>query len=177
MSTSTGVKRSLENRVILCVDCDVHRALSVSASGNLVCSTCGSANWMHLPTTAIVKESVSIKGELTAEDDLTIEGCVEGRIELHNHNLWINPNGTVNAEIYARSVVIAGSVSGNIHAGEMVEIRSSGSVQAHIECPRISIFAGGQFKGSIDTETRAVASTGLDLSKTQPAKSGSGTST
>ena len=82
VTTSSGVRRSLEDRVILCVDCDANRTLSVSASGNLVCSSCGSDNWMHLPTTIIVKQSVSIIGELIVEEDLTIEGRVEGRIEL-----------------------------------------------------------------------------------------------
>ena len=102
MTSSSGMRRTLEDRVVLCADCDTSRTLSLSTSGNLVCSTCGSDNWMHLPMTANVKESVFIKGELTVEEDLTVEGRVEGKIELKNHNLWIGPQGEVNAEIYAK---------------------------------------------------------------------------
>jgi cytoskeletal protein CcmA (bactofilin family) len=166
----------LEDRIILCVDCDANRTLSVTASGKLVCSTCGSNNWMHLPTTAIVKESVSIKGELTVKEDLTIEGRVEGRIELKDHTLWISPIGKVNAEIHAKSVIIAGMMIGSIYASDVVEIKLSGSVQGNIKCPRISIVDGAKFKGRIDTETRAGASTRPDLPKTESAKMTRGSS-
>jgi cytoskeletal protein CcmA (bactofilin family) len=176
MTSSSSVRRSLEDRVILCVDCDANRTLSVSASGNLVCSTCGSDNWMHLPTTAIVKESVSIKGELTVKEDLTIEGRVEGRIDLKDHTLWISPNGKVNAEIHAKSVIIAGTVMGSVYASDMVEIKLSGSVQGNVKCPRISIVDGAKFKGRIDTETKAGATARLDLPKTVSAKVSRGSS-
>ena len=169
MRSSSGVKRSFEDRIILCADCDATRTLSPSTSGKLVCSTCGSDNWMYLPITANVKESVSIKGELTVEEDLTIEGRVEGRIELKDHNLWIGPHGKVNAEIHAKSVIIAGDVIGEISASEMVEIKLSGSVLGNIKCPRISIIDGAKFKGSINTETMADVTTRLDSPKAESA--------
>src|SRR5467141_861114 len=75
-----------------------------------------------------IGKSVSIKGELTGDEDLTIEGQVEGKIELQDHNLIIGPNGKINAEINAKSVTVIGSVVGNMSAGEMVEIKSSGTV-------------------------------------------------
>jgi cytoskeletal protein CcmA (bactofilin family) len=156
--------------MVLCVDCDANRTLSISISGNLICSTCGSNNWMYLPVTANVKETVYIKGELTVEEDLTIEGYVEGRIELKDHNLWIGPNGKVNAEIHAKSVIVAGSVVGDISASEMVEIKLSGSVVGNIECPRVSIVDGAKFKGGIDTETRANVIGRIDWSKIKSAK-------
>jgi len=125
---------------------------------------------MYVPVTAYVKKSVYIKGELTVEEDLAIEGHVEGRIELKDHNLWIGRSGKVNAEIHAKSVIIEGNMMGRIYASDMVEIKLSGSVQGNIKCPRISIVDGAKFKGSIDTETRAGASTRLDLPKTEFAK-------
>ena len=176
MTSSSSLKRSLEDRIVLCADCDGNRTLSVSPSGNLVCSTCGSDNWMYLPSTAYLKQSVSVKGELRVEEDLTIEGHVEGQIELKDHTLWIGPNGKVSAEIHAKSVVIAGNLMGNIYASDMVEIKLSGSVQGNVKCPRISIVDGAKFKGSIDTETRAGASTRLDLPKTEFAKMSRGSS-
>jgi cytoskeletal protein CcmA (bactofilin family) len=167
MTSSTGVRRSLKDRVILCADCDVTRTLSVSPSGNLVCSACGSDNWMHLPVTADVKESVFIKGELRVEEDLTIEGCVEGSIELKEHNLWIGPHGKVSAKINAKSVIVAGEVVGDIHAGEIVEIKMSGSVRGNISCPRILVVDGAKFQGWINTERRAEPTGGPDSPKTR----------
>lgn len=118
------------------------------------------------PVTAIVKETVSIKGELTVEEDLTIEGRVEGRIEVKDHNLWISPNGkVVDAQIHARSVIIAGDVIGNISASEIVEIQLSGSMAGNIRCPRISILDGAKFKGRVDMETKADTTARADLSR------------
>jgi cytoskeletal protein CcmA (bactofilin family) len=157
MSSSLGIRMSLEDRVIWCAGCDAAGALSLSPSGNLVCSTCGSDNWMYFPLTAKVRKSVSIKGELVVEEDLAIEGCVEGRIELQGHSLWISPEGEVNAVIRAKSVIIAGTLIGEIHASEMVEIKSSGSVRGTINCPRVAIVDGAKFKGSVNTDDRANA--------------------
>lgn len=170
MTSGSGLRRSLEDRVILCVDCDAPRVLSLSISGNLVCSSCGSDNWMYLPMTANIKESFSFKGELTIEEDLTVEGYVEGKIELKDHNLWIGPHGKVNAVIHAKNVFIAGNLIGEISASEMVEIKLSGSVQANIKCPRVSIIDGAQFKGRIDTETGVDATAKHDLPKADSAK-------
>ena len=151
-AVDSGFKKSMEERIIFCANCETHRTLSVSGSGVLICSTCGSENWMHLPVTANVKESVFVKGELTAVEDLTIEGQVEGKIEVKEHNVWIGPHGKVNAEIHAKNVIIAGNVVGDIYASEMVEIKPSGSVQGNIRCLRISIVDGAKFQGSVETE-------------------------
>ena len=80
-----------------------------------------------------IGKSVFIKGELTGDEDLTIEGRVEGKIELRDHNLVIGPNGKINAEVNAKNVTVVGSVVGNISASEMVEIKTSGSVVGDIE--------------------------------------------
>ena len=131
---------------------------------------------MHLPMTANVKESVLIKGELTVDEDLTVEGRVEGKIELSDHDLWISPHGSVKAEIHAKSVIIAGAVIGSIFASEMVEIRLSGSVQGNIQSPRVSLVDGATFTGRIDTEKTADVTAGFGLPKAQSAKVGQGPS-
>ena len=100
MNSSSGIRRSLEDRIVLCADCDATRTLSLLISGNLVCSTCGSDNWMHVPMTANIKKSFLVKGELRVEEDLTIDGRVEGVIDLGDHNLWVAPHGEVNAVIH-----------------------------------------------------------------------------
>src|SRR4030095_10270829 len=96
-----------------------------------------------------IGRSVFIKGELTGDEDLTIEGRVEGRIELKDHNLVIGPNGKINAEINAKNVTISGSVVGNIAATDIIEIKSSGSVMGDIKSPRVCIADGAHFKGSV----------------------------
>ena len=170
MISSSGMRRSLEDRVVLCADCDATRTLSLLISGSLVCSTCGSDNWMHLPMTANIKETFLIKGELRVGEDLTIDGRVEGRIELGDHNLWIAPHGEVNAVIHAKNVIIAGALVGKITATEMVEIRLSGSVEASIKCPRVLIADGAKFNGSIDTDTGSDTAPTLGLQKADSAK-------
>jgi len=99
-----------------------------------------------------IGRSVFIKGELTGDEDLTIEGRVEGKIELKDHNLVIGPNGKINAEVNAKNVTIIGSVVGNISASDIIEIKSSGSVMGDIRAPRISIADGAHFKGSVDMQ-------------------------
>ena len=126
--------------------------------------------------TANVKESIFIKGELTVEEDLTVEGLVEGKIELKDHNLWISPHGTVKAEIHAKSVIIAGDVIGSIFASEMVEIRLSGAMQGTIQCPRVSLVDGAKFTGRIDTEKTADVTAESGFPKAQSAKMGQGPS-
>ena len=126
--------------------------------------------------TANIKESIFIRGELIVGEDLTVEGRVEGKIELKDHNLWIGPHGEVNAEIRAKSVIIAGNVRGSIFASEIVEVKLSGSVEGNIHCKRVSLVDGAKFTGHIDTEDTVVAATTLGLPKTQSAKVGYGPS-
>ncbi len=124
-----------------------------------------------------IGKSVFIKGELTGDEDLTIEGRVEGKIELKDHNLIIGPNGKINAEINAKSVTVIGSVVGNISAGEMVEIKTSGSVMGDIKSSRISIADGAHFKGSVDMQKTPDTGKKFDLPKSETAKVGSDQST
>ena len=170
MTLSSGIRRSLEDRIVLCADCDATRTLSLLISGNLVCSTCGSDNWMHVPMTANIKETFFIKGELRVDEDLTVDGRVEGSIDLGNHNLWVAPHGEVNAVIYAKNVIIAGALIGTITATEMVEIRLSGSVEASIKCPRVVIADGAKFNGSIETDPGSDLATKVGLQKADSAK-------
>ena len=71
-----------------------------------------------------IGQTIFIKGELTGTEDLTIEGRVEGKIELKDHNLTIGPNGKIKADVYAKSVVITGELLGNAFASEKVEAKA-----------------------------------------------------
>lgn len=96
--------------------------------------------------------SIQIKGELQGDEDLTIDGRVEGKIELRDHNLTIGPNGKIKADLHANTIVIAGDVQGNAYAKERVEIAPTGRLNGDIASPRITIADGAHFKGSVDME-------------------------
>ena len=102
-----------------------------------------------------IGKSVVIKGELTGSEDLTIEGHVEGKIELRQNVLTIGPNGKIKAAVFAKSVVILGEVTGNVTASEKVDLRDNGSVDGDIAAPRVAIAEGAHFRGSIDMQRAA----------------------
>jgi cytoskeletal protein CcmA (bactofilin family) len=104
-----------------------------------------------------IGKSVVIRGELNASEDLTVEGHVEGKIELKQNVLTIGPNGRINAEIFAKVVVVLGQVTGDITASEKVDIRDNGNVEGKLLAPRVAIAEGAQFRGSIDMGRRADA--------------------
>jgi cytoskeletal protein CcmA (bactofilin family) len=99
-----------------------------------------------------IGKSVVIKGELSGSEDLTIEGHVEGRIELRENVLTIGPNGKIRAEVFAKAVVVLGEVVGNVTASEKVDIRDNGSVDGDITSPRVAIAEGAHFRGSVDMQ-------------------------
>ena len=115
-----------------------------------------------------IGKSVHIKGELTGDEDLTIEGRVEGQIKLKDHSLVIGPHGAIHGEISAKNLMVNGSVVGNISAKQLVEIKSSGSVVGDIESSRISIADGGHFKGSVDLRGNAGTREESHSSKPEP---------
>jgi cytoskeletal protein CcmA (bactofilin family) len=99
-----------------------------------------------------IGKSVVIKGELNGSEDLTIEGTVEGKIELRQNVLTIGPNGKIKAQLFAKAVIILGEVTGNVTATEKVDIRDNGSVDGDIAAPRVAIAEGAHFRGSIDMQ-------------------------
>jgi len=99
-----------------------------------------------------IGQSVQIKGELTGNEDLTIDGHVDGKILVKDHSLTIGANGKITAEVHAKTIVVVGQVIGNITADDKVEIAPSGSVEGDIRAPRVAISDGARFKGSIDME-------------------------
>lgn len=99
-----------------------------------------------------IGKSVVIKGELSGSEDLTIEGTVEGKIELRQNVLTIGPNAKIKAQVFAKSVIVQGTVHGNITATEKVDLRESGSMDGDVVSPRVAISEGAHFRGSIDMQ-------------------------
>ena len=104
-----------------------------------------------------IGKSVVIKGELNGSEDLTIEGHVEGKIELKDHVLTIGGNGRIRAQIFAKAVIVLGEVVGNVTATEKVDIRDNGSVDGDIVSPRVAIAEGAHFRGSVDMQRKGGA--------------------
>jgi cytoskeletal protein CcmA (bactofilin family) len=101
---------------------------------------------------ARIGKSVVIKGELTAGEDLIIDGTVEGKIELKNGVLTIGVEGRIKADILAKAAVVQGQVVGNVKASERVDIRDNGSLDGDLSSPRIAIAEGAHFRGSINMQ-------------------------
>lgn len=99
--------------------------------------------------TASIGPSMTIKGEIRAQEELFVDGNVEGVLESASL-LTVGPNGKVKANIKAREVIVYGSVQGNVNVVEKVAIRDHGSVVGDIQTAGISIDDGAYFKGSID---------------------------
>ena len=97
-----------------------------------------------------IGKSIVIKGELSGNEDLTIEGRVEGKIDLNQNLLTVGENGKVKAQVFAKTVVIIGEVLGNVTAVEKVSIQEKGAVDGDISAPRVAIAEGAHFRGSID---------------------------
>ncbi|MCY4074445.1 MAG: polymer-forming cytoskeletal protein [Acidobacteria bacterium] len=114
-----------------------------------------------------IGKSVVIKGELNGSEDLTVEGKVEGKIELRQHVLTIGPHGKIKAQVFAKSVVVLGEVNGNVTASDKVSIRENGSVDGDITAPRVAIAEGAHFRGSVDMQ-RAEASPSSSSSSSSP---------
>ncbi len=104
-----------------------------------------------------IGKSVVIKGELNGSEDLTVEGQVEGTIQLREHVLTIGPNGRIKAQVFAKAVIVLGEVTGNVTATDKVDIRDNGSVDGDIVSPRVAIAEGAHFRGSIDMQRKAAA--------------------
>jgi len=115
-----------------------------------------------------IGKSVVIKGELNGSEDLTIEGHVEGTIQLRDHVLTIGPNGRIKAQVFAKAVIVLGEVTGNVTASEKVDIRDNGSVDGDLVAPRVAIAEGAHFRGSVDMQRKGTAAAPAAPSASKP---------
>src|ERR1700688_1479129 len=102
---------------------------------------------------ATIGRTLVIKGEVSGSEALYIDGRIEGKISLPDNRVTIGRNGSVQANITAREVVVMGKVSGNIECSDRVDIRSEGSVHGDISTARISVEDGAGLKGGIQVRS------------------------
>jgi cytoskeletal protein CcmA (bactofilin family) len=101
--------------------------------------------------TAVLGRSVTVKGQIVSEEDLVIDGDVEGTVEVRDHRLTLGPNGKLRASmVKAKEIVIQGSLNGNVEAKDKVYIRKDATLVGDIQTAGIVIEDGAYFKGGID---------------------------
>jgi cytoskeletal protein CcmA (bactofilin family) len=98
---------------------------------------------------AWIGKAVRVEGKVTSAEDLTIDGDVEGSIELGGHSLAIGPSATVKADLLAKTVTISGKVTGNVKAVEKVDLQATGSVSGDITAPRFVMADGATVMGKV----------------------------
>jgi cytoskeletal protein CcmA (bactofilin family) len=108
---------------------------------------------------ANIGKSISIKGDLTGNEDIVIEGKVEGKVDLPNGQLTIGSNGTVQGEVHAKAVVVVGRVTGNVDGSERVEIQGSGTIEGDVQAPRLVVAEGAVLNGAIQMTKKEAGAT------------------
>lgn len=105
-----------------------------------------------------IGKTVTITGEVSGNEDLVVEGQINGKVILKDHQLTVGANGRLKAEVTAKAIEVVGEVVGNIVASDKVHVAATGSMQGDICAPRVVLADGARFKGSIDMEPRSQAS-------------------
>lgn len=114
---------------------------------------------------AIIGVTILLKGDLSGEEHLLVQGRVEGKIRLDGNNLTVGSQGRVKADIHAQVISVEGEVRGNLFGEEKIIIRKTGNVKGNLVAPRVSLEEGATFKGSID-----MGSQNKKSSSSQPAQ-------
>ena len=117
----------------------------------------------------MIGPSIVIKVEVTGEEDLLIQGKVEGNINLNGNQVSVGESGEVRADIQAKVIKVDGKVTGNITGLEKVVISKSGNVHGNIVAPRVTLEDGAIFKGSIDMDPAGSAFAKVPLTAHHPA--------
>lgn len=132
---------------------------------------------------ATIGPSITIRGEVSGDEDILIQGNVEGSVDLKQHSVTVGREGRVKANITGRVVTVEGRVEGDLIAQEQVVLRSSAHVQGDLTAPRVVLEDGATFRGLVDMGDasprggRAAATSGTQSSRETTSSTGSGTST
>ena len=111
---------------------------------------------------SVIGQSLVFKGELAAQEDLLIQGRVEGSIHHDGTNLTIGAHGEVKADIVARRVIIQGAVHGDVRASDAIVVEASARVRGNLFAPRIALKEGAKFQGAVDMELGAADDAKVD---------------
>ncbi|MBE9539596.1 MAG: polymer-forming cytoskeletal protein, partial [Proteobacteria bacterium] len=117
----------------------------------------------------MIGPNIKIKGTISGDEDLLIQGKVEGTIELGEHEVSVGQSAEVKANIHAKAVKVEGAVTGDINGSEKVVISKSGNVRGNIIAPRVTLEDGAIFKGSIDMDPGEASSAAVSIKSDKPA--------
>jgi len=128
--------------------------------------------------TATIGPSIAIEGTLKGDEDLIVEGKIKGTVELKKNTLTIGSQGSLEAEVFAHTILVDGTVNGDLYAAERISIRKSARISGNILAPRISLDDGARFRGSIDMDAESeafrkafgAARTGAEPARAEPAR-------
>lgn len=113
---------------------------------------------------ANIGKSITIKGDLSGNEDLQIDGSVEGRIDLPNNQLTIGAEGRVKAEVHAKAVIVIGHVTGNLSAADRIHVEATGIVDGDVKAPRLVIQEGAMLNGAVEMGSAASSTSKPSLS-------------
>ncbi len=119
---------------------------------------------------AVIGPSIHIDGDLRGEEDLLIEGEVNGTVQLRSNSLTIGAQGKVRADVYAHSIYVEGLMEGDLYGTERVHIRKSAQVRGNVTSPRVSLEDGARFKGAIEMDPQAVQTATANRSNSASAR-------
>lgn len=120
---------------------------------------------------AVIGSKICFKGELTGEEDLLIQGRVEGTVDLKGHNLTVGKQGVVKANLMAKTITIEGTVEGDLFAQERISIKASSEVTGNLVADRVTLEDGAKFRGTIEMESTKRGEAQLAVSKPKADKS------
>jgi cytoskeletal protein CcmA (bactofilin family) len=101
---------------------------------------------------ATIGPSISFKGDVSGDEDLMIQGRIEGKVKLTKHNVTIGPEGRVKADVHGRTVVVEGQVEGDLRGEEQIILRHTARVEGSIAAPRVTLEDGAVFRGGIEMD-------------------------
>ena len=121
-------------------------------SSPMITDTAPTASRRGAGASSVIGPSIVFQGDLAGDEDLLVEGRVEGSISLKKHVVTIGKGGRVNATVSAQTIRVEGTVEGELRGGEQVIVTRTGSVSGNIASPRVTLEDGCRFKGAIDME-------------------------
>lgn len=116
---------------------------------------------------SVIGPTLVIRGELSADEDLVIDGTIEGTIAHHKKNLTIGKQGRVTADIHASSVLVEGELNGDIHSDGLVSLAKGATVNGNVFCARLVMEDGARFNGKIDMAVPASVTAVADVDKSE----------
>lgn len=102
---------------------------------------------------AVIGPSITVKGDVSGNEDLMILGNVHGTVNLAKHNVTIGQSGDVKADVHGKMVIVEGKVDGDLKAGEQIVLRNTARVEGSISAPRVALEDGAVFRGGIEMDS------------------------